>query len=98
MEPSWFGLPILINKKFLPKKTKFLKFLAKKGIETRPIISGNFLNQPVMKIYNLDKGKKNFIGAQEIEDKGFFIGIHVEKISRKQLKFLEENLLEISNF
>ncbi len=98
LEPSWFGLPILINKKFLPKKTKFLKFLAKKGIETRPIISGNFLNQPVMKIYNLDKGKKNFIGAQEIEDKGFFIGIHVEKISRKQLKFLEENLLEISNF
>ncbi len=98
LEPSWFGLPILINKKFLSKKTKFLNFLAKKGIETRPIISGNFLNQPAMKIYNLDKGRKSFLGAQEVEDKGFFIGIHIEKISVKQLKFLETNLLKIGNF
>jgi len=98
LEPSWFGLPILINKKFLSKKKKFLNFLAKKGIETRPIISGNFLNQPVMKIYDLDKGRKSFLGAQEVEDKGFFIGIHIERISDKQLKFLENNLLKIGNF
>ena len=51
LEPSWFGLPILINKKYLNKKRKFLSFLNKNLIETRPIISGNFLNQPSIKLY-----------------------------------------------
>ena len=44
IKPSWFSLVILINEKFLKKKKKFIKFLTSKGIETRPIISGNFLN------------------------------------------------------
>ena len=46
VKPSWFGFPVLINKKYLLKKKKFLNFLNKKGIETRMIISGNFMNQP----------------------------------------------------
>ena len=96
LKPSWFGLPILINKKYLFKKNKFLKFLNNSGIETRPIISGNFLNQPSIKLYNLNPKKKLFIGAQEVENRGFFIGIHVEKISKKQLKLLENKLLKIN--
>ena len=42
IKPSWFGLPILINKKIKVDKKKFLNFLDKKGIENRPIVSGNF--------------------------------------------------------
>ena len=98
LKPSWFGLPILINKRFINKKRKFLDYLNQKGIETRPIISGNFLNQPAIKLYKLNSKKEKFPGAQEIEDRGFFIGIHIEKISKKQLKFLEKNLLSISRF
>jgi len=97
LNPSWFGLPILINQEFLSKKKKFLKFLERQGIETRPIISGNFLNQPAIRLYNLDNKIKEFSGAQEIEDRGFFIGIHLEKITDKTLKLLEQNLLNISN-
>ena len=40
------GFPILLSKKFKNKKRKFIDFLDSKGIETRPIISGNFLNHP----------------------------------------------------
>ena len=98
LKPSWFGLPILINKRFINKKRKFLDYLNQKGIETRPIISGNFLNQPAIKLYKLNSKKEKFPGAREIEDRGFFIGIHIEKISKKQLKFLEKNLLSISRF
>ena len=96
LTPSWFGLPILINKRYLEKKDKFLGYLNRKGIETRPIISGNFLNQPSIKLYKLNNKKEIFRGAQEIEDRGFFIGIHVNKISNKQLELLEKNLLKIS--
>ena len=96
LEPSWFGLPILVNKKFVKRKKKLLNHLNKKGIETRPIISGNFLNQPAIKLYKLNSKNEKFPGAQEIEDRGFFIGIHIEKISKNRLKFLEKNLLSIS--
>ena len=96
VEPSWFGLPILINKKYLNKKNKFLSYLNRNGIETRPIISGNFLNQPSIKLYKLNTKKEFFRGAQEIQNRGFFIGIHVKEITNKQLKLLENKLLKIS--
>ena len=96
LQPSWFGLPILINKKFISKKDKFLDYLNKCGIETRPIISGNFINQKSVELYNLNPNKLKFKGAQEIEDRGFFIGIHTESISNKKLSFISEKLLKIN--
>jgi len=93
LEPSWFGLPILINQKFISKKEKFLKYLNKNNIETRPIISGNFVNQPSVKLYGLVSKKMKFAGAQDIENRGFFIGIHTHKISNITLKHLTSKLL-----
>ncbi len=94
IKPSWFGLAILINNEFLNKKKKFFDFLDQKKIETRPILSGNFLNQPAAKLYNLDK-QKNFPNADDIQKRGFFIGLHTKKITNKILKYLCENLLKI---
>jgi CDP-6-deoxy-D-xylo-4-hexulose-3-dehydrase len=95
VKPSWFGFPILINKKYLLKKKNFLNFLNKKGIETRLILSGNFMNQASSKLYNLNPKKEIFYNAQDIEDRGFFIGLHTDAISEKKLDFLEKNLLII---
>tara|TARA_B100000900_G_C20578800_1_gene716548 strand:+ start:1118 stop:2311 length:1194 start_codon:yes stop_codon:yes gene_type:complete len=94
MKPSWFGLAILINNKYLHKKNKFINFLNKIGIENRPILSGNFLNQPAAKLYKLDN-KKIFPKADEVEKRGFFIGLHTKKMSNKEIKFLCNNLLKI---
>jgi len=91
MKPSWFGLAILINNKYLHKKNKFINFLNKIGIENRPILSGNFLNQPAAKLYKLDN-KKIFPKADEVEKRGFFIGLHTKKMSNKEIKFLCNNL------
>ena len=95
MQPSWFGLPILINKKFLKNKNKFLKYLNKNGIETRPIISGNFLNHPAAKLYKLNKKKLLFKNAQKVQDLGFLIGLHTKKISTHQLKLLHDYFFNI---
>ena len=96
LDPSWFGLPILINDKYKKKKNKFLSFLNKSGVETRPIISGNFLNQPSIKLYELNKNKERFSGSQDVEERGFFIGIHVDPISEEKLNLLENKLLKIN--
>ena len=95
LKPSWFGLPLLLNKKYLPYKNSILKHLKNNGIETRPIISGNFLNQPSIKLYKLNRNKENFPQSQEIEDRGFFIGIHVNPINKETLNNLEKKLLKI---
>ena len=58
-------------------------------------MGGNFVNQQSVKIYNLNSKNDNFPQAQEIEDGGFYIGIHPKPISNEMLKHLEENLLKI---
>ena len=98
IKPSWFCLPIQINDRFLKNKKLFLDFLTTKGIETRPIISGNFLNQPASKIYKFKSKKKDFINANEIEKKWFFIGLHTKPLKIDELNFIIENLLNIKQF
>ena len=98
ISPSWFGLAILINPLHKKKIKKFLKFINKKGIETRPILSGNFNNQPASKLYNISYKKNKFPVSDLIQETGFFLGIHTKKINSKQLKFLTTNLLKIDQF
>ena len=96
ISPSWFGLAIFIDKKYANKKSKYLKYLEEKGIETRPIISGNFVNQPAIKLYELNKKNEKFKNAQIIEDSGFFIGLHTKKINSKLASYISSNLLMIN--
>ncbi len=98
LKPSWFGLPLLVNKKFIYKKEKFLKYLNHSGIETRPILSGNFLNQQGCKLYNFKYKKNDIKVSQEIEDRGFFIGLPTNDISSVKLNFLTEKLIKIKDF
>jgi len=95
IKASYMVLPILIDKKFFYKKKKFINFLEKKGLETRPIISGSFVNQPSCKLYNLNPANKQFNGAQEIEDLGFVIGLHTNSITIPKVKFIVDLLLSI---
>jgi CDP-6-deoxy-D-xylo-4-hexulose-3-dehydrase len=83
--PSWFGLPIkiLVNKK--KYKDTIIKKLEKNGIETRPIISGNFANQPAAKKYNLTSNNK-FPNTDFVYNNSFFIGLPTKKIDNKYLK------------
>ncbi len=89
---NWFGLPILINKKYKHKKKKIIKEIERLGVETRPIISGNFLNQPAIKLFKLNNNNNKLINCQEVDDRGFFIGINTKKSPEKILKFVADNL------
>ena len=95
LDASWFGLPLLIDKKYIFKKDKFLNYLNKNGIETRPILSGNFANQSSIKLYKIHYNLSNLKNSQEIEKRGFFIGLPTQIASSKKIKYLTSCLLNI---
>jgi len=77
--PSWFGLSIKLMRSDKKYKYKIIKRLEKNGIETRPIISGNFTQQPGAKKYQLINNQK-FPNTDLVYDKSFFIGLPTKKI------------------
>ena len=96
LDPSWFGMPFLINKKFLIKKKVFLKYLEKNKVETRPIISGNFVNQSSVRLHKIKFNLRKLKNAQEIEKRGFFIGLPTKSLNKKIIKRLSNLLLHIT--
>lgn len=97
LRPSWFGFPLLINNKLASKKDKFLDFLGHNKIETRPIISGNFSKHAAIKLYQITHNKKKLVNAEDIDRRGFFIGLPTIKLSKEKLKKISELLLKISD-
>tara|TARA_Y100000816_G_scaffold11505_1_gene7567 strand:+ start:1433 stop:2686 length:1254 start_codon:yes stop_codon:yes gene_type:complete len=75
VDPSWFGLTMLIDRKFKKKKKLILAKLDKMGIENRPIISGNFLKQPALKKYKFSQKSNDFPNANYVHEFGFFVGL-----------------------
>ena len=97
LKPSWFGLPLLINKRYIKKKKLFLDYLNKNKVDTRPIISGNFANQPAIKLLKIKIDKKKLINSQEIDNRGFFIGLPTRKLNKKTINKLSKLLLSIND-
>ena len=84
VNPSWFGLSIkILIKNF--NKNKIIKKLENNGIETRPIISGNFADQPAAKLYGISLNQK-FPNTDKVYNTSFFIGLPTKQINNKFLK------------
>ena len=68
-------------------RTSVIKNLEKNGIETRPIISGNFLKQPAIKKYKI-KNNLNMKNADYVDKHALYIGLPNKKISNNKLRKL----------
>ena len=88
---AWFGIPIILNVDNKKYKEKLMNNLNNKGIMTRPIISGNFANQPSIKLYKI-KIDSELPNSNLVDTKGFFLGLHNIKISDSKLKFLTDSV------
>ena len=84
VNPSWFGLSIKILIKNINKKI-IIKKLENNGIETRPIISGNFADQPAAKLYGISLNQK-FPNTDKVYNSSFFIGLPTKQINNNFLK------------
>ena len=89
VKPSWFGLPIKISNTCKKNKKIIVDSLEKSGIETRPIISGNFTRQPASIKYKLNI-KEKFKQTDDMYKKSFFIGLPTKKINSLLMKKIEK--------
>ena len=97
ISPSYMVFPILLNARYANKKIKFINYIESKGLQTRPIISGNFASQPSSKLYKLNLINNKFPGSDEVQKLGFVIGLHTKNIDKRRINFLTKVLLSIDS-
>lgn len=95
---SWMLIPIKVNGEKIPeRKAKILEKLATLEIETRPVLTGNFLSQPaIQRITRHAVDPKSFKAATEITETTFLVGAHHD-LTEEQIDFLCQSLIEVSN-
>ena len=92
-EPAWFGFPCLLNPDLERHHRQYLEHLSANGVENRPIVSGNFVRQPALKLFGIEGDPQAFPGAEAINHRGFFIGLHSEKIADSMIERLTNIML-----
>jgi CDP-6-deoxy-D-xylo-4-hexulose-3-dehydrase len=94
---SWMLIPIRISgADRFSQKARILAELEKLEVETRPVLTGNFLAQPaIQRITRHATDPNHFIHANQITNEAFLVGAHHE-LSEDQISFLCEALVQAS--
>lgn len=80
-ESSWFGFAIILNLGSADRD-RLVSSLNSLGVETRPVVAGNFTRNPVIKYFDYTI-HDSLEHSDHITDCGFFIGNHNYDISRE---------------
>jgi len=92
-EPVWFGLCCLLAPRHAGRLVELLRHLTSKGIENRPIVSGNFARQPGLKLFDVKLDPASLPGAEAVHQRGFFMGLHTDPLKPELLTQLADALL-----
>ncbi len=94
-ESSWFGFSFVIRETSKMNRLELIDYLTKNGVECRPIVTGNFAKNEVLKWFDYEiHGKlKN---ADRIDEYGFFVGNHQVDMSAqiRKLKVLMDQYVQ----
>jgi len=82
-ESSWFGFSLLLEEGAALSRAALLEHLAQDGIETRPIVSGNFAEQEVVRRWLDTSVHGTLRNAERISRAGFFVGNHPYPLDRE---------------
>lgn len=87
---SWMLLPFLLRGSGASEMRKIaVSYLNEAGIETRPVLTGNFLGQPSLRRISTDfPSPKSFTNATTISENGFLVGAHHD-MTKNQMELLE---------
>ncbi len=90
---SWMLIPIKVNgTDAKARKRRILEKLEKLEIETRPVLTGNFLAQPaIQRIIRHAVDPEQFAAATDITNRAFLIGAHHD-LTEEQIEFLCKSL------
>lgn len=93
---SWFGFSMIIKEKSRLDRKNLIDLLIKKGIDSRPIVTGNFVkNKSVLKHFDYEIFG-NLQNAEFLENRGFFVG-NSQKDLYKEINYLYSVLKSISS-
>lgn len=91
-ESSWFGFSLILTGSLSGRRRELVDHLTLRGIESRPIVAGNFTRNPVMK--HLDHiALEALPNADKIHVDGLFVGNSQEDLT-SELEILHEALAE----
>jgi len=94
VDPCWFGFPFTVSPAVDLDYKGFTKRLRDRGIDTRPIVSGNMALQPAVRLLNVDCSLGPFAGAQLVHERGLFIGCHAKPLGDDRVRKLVTAILE----
>lgn len=89
---SWFGFSLILRNELRGQRNNFVRFLTTRGIESRPIVAGNFTKNPVIR-HLKHLPIPDLPMADEIHHNGLFIGNHHYDLD-EQLNHLQGVLRE----
>lgn len=89
---SYLFYPITVLKNQFFTKEKLVNELERNGIETRPIMAGNIIKQPVTKYIKFKKAK-NLKNSNLIHENSFLIGNH-HGIKEKEREFIANVIID----
>lgn len=97
-ESSWFGFSFVIKTTSPVKRLKLIEFLTKAGVECRPIVTGNFAKNEVLKWFDHEI-HGNLTNADLIDQHGFFVGNQQESLlpQIKKLKTVMDEGLQVAS-
>ena len=87
---SWFGFSLIIKPNSSLKRKDIINTLQKNKVECRPIVTGNFVRNEVMKFFDYEVHEK-LKNANYLHDNGFFVG-NSHKCLSKNINFLSQIL------
>lgn len=93
---SWMMIPMEVSECEV-SRAEVQDFLEKHGVETRPVLTGNFLRQPAMRARPEFGVPSDFPNADWISDNCFLIGAHHD-YSENQTEHLLSTLLKLRSF
>lgn len=87
-QSSWFGFAMTVRRDTPHSRNELLQKLRDNNVDVRPIVTGNFVKNPVIKYFDYSISG-DLDAAERIDTRGFFIGNHQTDIRAKIDKVLE---------
>ena len=98
-DAKWFAIPLLLNEEYKDDVKEYLNYLDKNKIQNRPVVTGNFTRQPVIKMINEDINPENFPDSEIIHFCGFYIGCPThETLDSNTIQLIVDKLFNFHKF
>lgn len=92
-ETNWLAFPVIIRDDAPFNRKQLATFLENKGIQTRPVFTGNVLKQPAFKNIPHRLAEKSYPNTDQVMRGGMVFGCH-QGLTREQREFVKESINE----